>query len=220
LNFDIYDEAKVRSEVPSFKDLTPQVKQETTPPHAHPTTKPPMNSPDYQRWWDTMTEKKKLDAQQMEQSKKELEELESKLQQNRDLDKQLANMSDTTNGFPWEEDKRWGLYETKGGGRKLLDDFADSLKHVNKLYTQAFGPSARKVPAHMPRILIRSLHLLRTYYTIIIFLRNKTERGQGKKGNKKKKTCVVAFERTHRYDRQRHYGRTSIQVAERMERYI
>jgi hypothetical protein len=107
-----------------------------------------MNSADYKRWWDMMTEKKKLDIQQMEQSKKELEELEYKLQQNRDLDRQIAN---STTGFPWK-DKRWVLYETKGGGRKLLDDFADSLKHVNKLYTQTFGPSARKVPAHMPRI--------------------------------------------------------------------
>lgn len=96
-----------------------------------------------------MTEKKKLDVQQMEDSKKELEELEQKLQQNRDFDKHIA-ASDSVS-FPWEG-KRWALYETKGGGRKLLDDFADSLKFVNKLYTQAFGPSARKVPAHMPRI--------------------------------------------------------------------
>lgn len=106
-----------------------------------------MSEADYQYWWDLTTEKKKLDLLQLEQSKKELEELERKLQQNSEFDKHITD----SNSFPWE-DTRWALYETKGGGRKLLDDFADSLKHVNKLYTQAFGPSARKVPAHMPRI--------------------------------------------------------------------
>lgn len=131
----------------SFKDVFPQEKVDNNP--THPPTKPSMSPVEYKRWWDSMTEKKKLDIEQMEQSKKELEELESKLQQNKDFDKYVGASS--TVEFPWE-DKRWSLYETKGGGRKLLDDFADSLKHVNKLYTHAFGPSARKVPAHMPRI--------------------------------------------------------------------
>lgn len=34
--------------------------------------------------------------------------------------------------------------------RHLLDTFADSLKHVNRLYNQLYGYAARKVPAHMP----------------------------------------------------------------------
>ena len=154
----IYD--AITSEGSPFRDVTPRDKQDTdiipdgnviiTTPTS---SKPPVNAADYTRWWDMMTVKKKLDVQQMEQSKKELEELENKLQQNRDLDKRLADSNTgVTANFPWE-DRRWALYETKGGGRKLLDDFADSLKHVNKLFTQAFGPSARKVPAHMPRIL-------------------------------------------------------------------
>lgn len=33
--------------------------------------------------------------------------------------------------------------------RKLLDTFGDSLRHVNKLYNEAFGYETRKVPAHI-----------------------------------------------------------------------
>ena len=46
-------------------------------------------------------------------------------------------------------------YEVKGHrSRKLMEDktdtFADSLRHVNRLYTKAYGHASRKVPAHMP----------------------------------------------------------------------
>ena len=39
--------------------------------------------------------------------------------------------------------------------RKLMadDTFADSLRHVNRLYTKMYGHEARKVPAHMPHFI-------------------------------------------------------------------
>lgn len=39
--------------------------------------------------------------------------------------------------------------------RKLMadDTFADSLRHVNKILTKAYGHEARKVPAHMPHFI-------------------------------------------------------------------
>ena len=33
------------------------------------------------------------------------------------------------------------------------DTFADSLRFVNRLYTQVYGHQARKVPAHMPHFI-------------------------------------------------------------------
>ena len=41
--------------------------------------------------------------------------------------------------------------------RSLKDTFADSLKHVNRLYNRAFGHTARKVIAHMPHFLDRTI---------------------------------------------------------------
>lgn len=106
----------------------------------------------HKKWMESMAEQKKADLQQLEASKQEMKDLESKLLQNKQLQEELENEQPLS--FPWEvEQKRWPLFEINGGGRKLLDDFADSLKFVNKMYTQTFGPAARKVPAHMPRIL-------------------------------------------------------------------
>ncbi|KAI1285369.1 N-acetylglucosamine-1-phosphotransferase subunits alpha/beta [Halotydeus destructor] len=34
-------------------------------------------------------------------------------------------------------------------GRRLLDVYGDSLRHVNRMYNQLFGPFARRAPAHM-----------------------------------------------------------------------
>lgn len=42
-------------------------------------------------------------------------------------------------------------------GRRLLDTFGDSLRHVNKLYNKAFGYSARKVPGHMPHMVDKDI---------------------------------------------------------------
>ena len=33
------------------------------------------------------------------------------------------------------------------------DTFADSLRHVNRLYTKLYGHEPRKVPAHMPHFI-------------------------------------------------------------------
>ncbi|OWF50745.1 N-acetylglucosamine-1-phosphotransferase subunits alpha/beta-like isoform X2 [Mizuhopecten yessoensis] len=42
-------------------------------------------------------------------------------------------------------------------GRRLLDTFGDSLRHVNKLFNKAFGYSARKVPGHMPHMMDKDI---------------------------------------------------------------
>lgn len=41
--------------------------------------------------------------------------------------------------------------------RHLLDHYGESLKHVGKLLNQAFAPEARRVPAHMPHYLQKSV---------------------------------------------------------------
>lgn len=42
-------------------------------------------------------------------------------------------------------------------GRRLLDAFGDSLRHVNRLLDQEFGPEPRKVIAHMPHMIDRHI---------------------------------------------------------------
>ena len=74
--------------------------------------------------------------------------------------------------FPWEkrnlfdhlvaesdDDDDDGSYETdrKATGRRLLDTFADSLNHVNRLYNKFYGYTSRKVPAHMPHMIDRDV---------------------------------------------------------------
>ena len=41
--------------------------------------------------------------------------------------------------------------------RRLLDVYADSLRHVNRMYTKRYGGATRKVPAHMPHFLQKSV---------------------------------------------------------------
>ncbi|GFR22148.1 hypothetical protein TNCT_294681 [Trichonephila clavata] len=41
--------------------------------------------------------------------------------------------------------------------RHLLDTFGDSLRHVNKLYNEAFGYEARKVPSHIAHFVDRNV---------------------------------------------------------------
>ncbi|XP_035209281.1 N-acetylglucosamine-1-phosphotransferase subunits alpha/beta-like isoform X2 [Stegodyphus dumicola] len=41
--------------------------------------------------------------------------------------------------------------------RHLLDTFGDSLRHVNKLYNEAFGYEARKVPSHIAHFVDKSV---------------------------------------------------------------
>jgi len=73
--------------------------------------------------------------------------------------------------YPWEVEelkkmrdellKQQALDEKNGGrkasNRKLLDNYGESLKFVNKLLNEAFGPAARRVPAHMPHYLQRPI---------------------------------------------------------------
>ena len=67
--------------------------------------------------------------------------------------------------FPWEKNitdsrdvpssNNYVLPRRKG--RHLLDTFADSLRHVNKLYNKMYGYVARKVPAHMPHMISKGI---------------------------------------------------------------
>lgn len=73
-------------------------------------------------------------------------------------------LSDSRRHLPWE---KWHvlpehkvtmdtpIFRT----RKLLgeDYFANSLKHVNMLYTKRYGHAARRVPAHMPHFIQREI---------------------------------------------------------------
>lgn len=49
------------------------------------------------------------------------------------------------------------LSASKGAQRHLLDHYGDSLRHVSKLLNMAFAPEARRVPAHMPHYLRKSV---------------------------------------------------------------
>ena len=50
-------------------------------------------------------------------------------------------------------------YETNSfaGKRRLLDTYADSLRHVSKIYNHAYGYTARRVPGHMPHMINRNI---------------------------------------------------------------
>ncbi len=73
-------------------------------------------------------------------------------------------LSDSRRRLPWE---KWHSLPERGitmetsvfRSRKLLEEdyFANSLKHVNMLYTKRYGHGARRVPAHMPHFIQRRL---------------------------------------------------------------
>jgi len=48
-------------------------------------------------------------------------------------------------------------YDTNNfaGKRHLLDTYADSLRHVSRIYNRAYGYTARRVPGHMPHMINR-----------------------------------------------------------------
>jgi hypothetical protein len=50
-----------------------------------------------------------------------------------------------------------GIIHTSLGRRRLLDKFGDSLIRVNKLLNLRYGRVARKVPAHMPHMIRKSI---------------------------------------------------------------
>ena len=41
-------------------------------------------------------------------------------------------------------------HRSRGLLEDMTDTFADSLRHVNRLYTKEYGHTSRKVPSHMP----------------------------------------------------------------------
>ncbi|NXS26582.1 GNPTA phosphotransferase, partial [Pomatostomus ruficeps] len=87
--------------------------------------------------------------------------------------RKLQSYAGSYQGFlPWEKkkyfqdllDKEESLlkqmsYFTEGKhfGRQLKDTFADSLRYVNKLLNSKFGFTSRKVPAHMPHMIDRTV---------------------------------------------------------------
>ncbi|KAK7480398.1 hypothetical protein BaRGS_00028317 [Batillaria attramentaria] len=74
-------------------------------------------------------------------------------------------------GLPWEakglfselekrqkELAKAEVYETDNRkGRRLMDTFGDSLRHVNRLFNKEFGYAARKVPGHMPHMIDKNI---------------------------------------------------------------
>ncbi|XP_068258257.1 LOW QUALITY PROTEIN: N-acetylglucosamine-1-phosphotransferase subunits alpha/beta [Nyctibius grandis] len=87
--------------------------------------------------------------------------------------RKLQSYSGSYQGFlPWEKKKYFQdlldeeesllkqmSYFTDGKhfGRQLKDTFADSLRYVNKLLNSKFGFTSRKVPAHMPHMIDRTV---------------------------------------------------------------
>ena len=77
----------------------------------------------------------------------------------------LLRPGDSRHRFPWEryhvfpdalelEAYNINPYSTvPHRHRQLMEAFADSLRFVNRLYNQAYGYHARKVPAHMPHMI-------------------------------------------------------------------
>ncbi|XP_068801006.1 N-acetylglucosamine-1-phosphotransferase subunits alpha/beta isoform X9 [Struthio camelus] len=89
------------------------------------------------------------------------------------LGRKLQYYAGSDQGFlPWEKKKYFQdlldeeesllkqmSYFTDGKhfGRQLKDTFADSLRYVNKLLNSKFGFTSRKVPAHMPHMIDRTV---------------------------------------------------------------
>ncbi|XP_072211859.1 N-acetylglucosamine-1-phosphotransferase subunits alpha/beta isoform X2 [Excalfactoria chinensis] len=87
--------------------------------------------------------------------------------------RKLQSYTGSYQGFlPWEKKKYFQdlldeeesllkemSYFTDGRylGRQLKDTFADSLRYVNKLLNSKFGFTSRKVPAHMPHMIDRTV---------------------------------------------------------------
>ncbi|KAL5473979.1 hypothetical protein EMCRGX_G028549 [Ephydatia muelleri] len=77
----------------------------------------------------------------------------------------LLRPGDSRYRFPWEryhvfpdalELEAYNINPYSTGPhrhRRLMEAFADSLRFVNRLYNQAYGYHARKVPAHMPHMI-------------------------------------------------------------------
>ncbi|CAL4131211.1 unnamed protein product [Meganyctiphanes norvegica] len=81
------------------------------------------------------------------------------------IEDNIGTLENYEGSLPWEKN---GFYKKltenifdsekdhevpKFGQRQLLDMFAESLLHVNRLYNSEFGYQARRVPAHMPHLI-------------------------------------------------------------------
>ncbi|KAK8386699.1 hypothetical protein O3P69_017869 [Scylla paramamosain] len=72
-----------------------------------------------------------------------------------------------TGSLPWEKQKLFPIEDTEErerepvlpftGRRHLLDMFAESLLHVNRLFNSEYGYQARRVPAHMPHFINKAV---------------------------------------------------------------
>ncbi|NXG72513.1 GNPTA phosphotransferase, partial [Baryphthengus martii] len=87
--------------------------------------------------------------------------------------RKLQSYAGSYQGFlPWEKKKYFQdlldeeesllkqmsyFTDGKNFGRQLKDTFADSLRYVNKLLNSKFGFTSRKVPAHMPHMIDRTV---------------------------------------------------------------
>ncbi|XP_066212656.1 N-acetylglucosamine-1-phosphotransferase subunits alpha/beta isoform X1 [Saccopteryx leptura] len=87
--------------------------------------------------------------------------------------RKLQHYTDSYLGFlPWEKKKYFQdlldeeeslktqlayFTDSKHTGRQLKDTFADSLRYVNKILNSKFGFTSRKVPAHMPHMIDRTV---------------------------------------------------------------
>eukprot|EP01103_Thecamoeba_quadrilineata_P014464 TRINITY_DN4324_c0_g1_i3.p1 TRINITY_DN4324_c0_g1~~TRINITY_DN4324_c0_g1_i3.p1 ORF type:complete len:677 (-),score=171.88 TRINITY_DN4324_c0_g1_i3:94-2124(-) len=59
--------------------------------------------------------------------------------------------------YPWEHLRAKRRQYLEAHHRKLLDTFGDSLRFVNQLFNSEFGQRVRRVPAHMPHFIDRSV---------------------------------------------------------------
>ena len=82
----------------------------------------------------------------------------------------LLGWEESRRRLPWEKlhifpetSAREDSYQVKGHrSRRLMeevvtDTFADSLRHVNRLYTKVYGHATRKVPSHMPHYIQKDI---------------------------------------------------------------
>jgi hypothetical protein len=65
-------------------------------------------------------------------------------------------IADNVGFLPWEK-SHFKMWNEGRHSRKLLDTFAESLLHVNRLYNREFGFEARRVPAHMAHLMDKTI---------------------------------------------------------------
>lgn len=82
--------------------------------------------------------------------------------QDKDLEDE-GTLAMYSGSLPWEKQRLFPIEDTEEeerepvlpltGRRHLLDMFAESLLHVNRLFNSEYGYQARRVPAHMPHFI-------------------------------------------------------------------